>query len=298
MLIFIKDKEKNNNFITVSTLLFYKLQITKKREKKMVVPSVGFDINSKKELARQIISIPDEHLNIIAHAQTADKYEKKNENHQKAGTALMAGIPIVHGISTALNSDKKLVQLAQNQGITTVPMKAAERAVKGLKSAGYLGAELGGFAIANKAYNKLSEKIPFLKKFKEESPTLYTLTGLAATFFGGEAVARGGAKVASKIAETKTVQNLNIPQKIETALNTIKKHIPEKVSNFAKAHSKGIKTASKLVIPAAIVGYFASGIINAVKQENEAQAVYQEAKNLKSQVAVDYAKTLDAEDNI
>ena len=67
----------------------------------MVVPSVGFDINSKKELARQIISIPDKHLNIIAHAQTADKYEKKNENHQKAGTALMAGIPIVHGISAS-----------------------------------------------------------------------------------------------------------------------------------------------------------------------------------------------------
>ena len=260
----------------------------------MVVPSVGFDINSKKELARQIISIPDEHLNIIAHAQTADKYEKKNENHQKAGTALMAGIPIVHGISTALNSDK-IIQLAKNQGITIIPMNAAERAVKGLKSAGYLGAELGGFAIANKAYNKLSEKIPFLKKFKEESPTLYTLTGLAATFFGGEAVARGGAKVASKIAETKTVQNLNIPQKIETALNTIKKHIPEKVSNFAKAHSKGIKTASKFVVPAAIVGYLASGIINAVKQEKETQAVYQAAKDVKSQAAVDYAKSVEAE---
>ena len=179
-------------------------------------------------------------------------------------------------------------------------MNAAERAVKGLKSAGYLGAEFAGFAIANKAYNKLSEKVPFLKKFKEESPTLESptlnmLTGLAATFFGGEAIARGAATVASKIAETKKVQNLNIPQKIETALNTIKKHVPEKVSNFAQKHSKGIKTASKFVVPAAIVGYLASGIINAVKQEKETQAVYQAAKDVKSQAAVDYAKSVEAE---
>lgn len=265
----------------------------------MVVPSVGFDINkaakSDPALAKQIISIPDSELYLVAQDLTADKYEKQNKRHKKAGTALIAGIPIAHGISTALNSDKKLVQLAKNQGIMTVPMNAAERAVKGLKSAGYIGAEFAGFAIANKAYNKLSEKVPFLKKFKEESPTLNMLTGLAATFFGGEAIARGAATVASKIAETKKVQNLNIPQKIETALNTIKKHVPEKVSNFAQKHSKGIKTASKFVVPAAIVGYLASGIINAVKQEKETQAVYQAAKDVKSQAAVDYAKSVEAE---
>lgn len=268
----------------------------------MDVASVGFDINKQpkieKELAKQIISIPDEKLYLIAHAQTADKYENKNKKHQNAGKALLFGIPIAQGITTALNSDKQVLQLAKNQGIITVPMKASERAIKGLKSAGYLGAEFGGFAIANKIFNKLSEKIPFLNKFKEESPTLHTMTGLAATFFGGEAIARGTAIVASKVANTKAVKNLNIPKKIETALNTVKTHVPEKAANFVHAHSKGIKTASKLIIPAAIIGYFASGIINAVKQEKETQAVYQEAKNIKSQVAIDYAKSLETENNL
>ena len=57
----------------------------------MVVPSVGFDINkaakSDPALAKQIISIPDSELYLVANDLTADKYEKKNKKHQKAGTA-------------------------------------------------------------------------------------------------------------------------------------------------------------------------------------------------------------------
>ena len=54
----------------------------------MVVPSVGFDINkaakSDPALAKQIISIPDSELYLVANDLTADKYEKKNKKTSKS----------------------------------------------------------------------------------------------------------------------------------------------------------------------------------------------------------------------
>ena len=262
----------------------------------MDVANVGFNSIGpsaiEREIARQFISIPDKDLYLIARTQTDDKYKKINKRLQNA---TLLGIPIAKGLEVAISSDKKVLKLAKNQGIITFPMNTAEKVAKGLKAAGYIGAEIGGFIITNKIFNKLSEHVPFLNKFKEKSPGFYEATNLTVTLVGGEAIARGTAKVASKIANKQTVKNLNILQRIETAIHSIKKHIPQKVSHFTKAHSKGIKIASRVFLPIVILS---SLVLNILKQQKETQANYQKAKNIQAQVAIDYAKYVELENTL
>ncbi len=248
---------------------------------------------------KTFMDIPDNDLRMLSYAKTAEENSEKQKKFEKIGKTLMVGIPVADTFLTAANSGGNI----------------ASKAKTGARTGIFWATAIAGITLANKVYDKACDKIPFLNKFRENSPALSSFANILFSLSAASLANKGANALISKAAGSEALKNADILGKVKSVAEKVTSKIPVGVKKFFSKENKIVaavsafalknpklvavaKKVSQIAVPAAIVGYIVASVVNHAKQKKQAEATYESFKDMKNTMAASHAHLTDVQNNL